>query len=269
MRLQSKICLVTGGGSGIGEAICRRFAQEGALVGVLDIDMNAALRVANSLDGAVALSCDVASSSSVNQAFTRALEKLGRIDVVVNNAGMVGREYTRHVQRRIRQLSELRDHGKTLSALRVTEELTDEEWDRMVTTHLNGTFYCSRAAMRAMDRVGGGVIINMASINGIDGGHVNPHYAAVKAGIIGFTRALSKEAIVQGIRVNVLAPGFVETPLRHTIDPLIQQWQIAATPIGRAALPEEIANAALFLASDESSYFVGQTLSPNGGYLTV
>lgn len=269
MRLKSKICLVTGGGSGIGEAVCRRFAQEGGIVGVLDIDMDAATRVADSLEGAIALSCDVASSSSVDRAFTQALERLGRIDVVVNNAGMVGKEYARHVLRRIRQLSELRDHGETRTPLRVTQELTDEEWGRMVAVHLNGTFYCSRAAMRAMDGKGGGAIINMASINGIDGGHVNPHYSAVKAGIIGFTRALSKEAIVQGIRVNVLAPGFVETPLRHTIDPLIQQWQIAATPIGRPAQAREIADAALFLASDESSYFVGQTLSPNGGYLTV
>jgi len=269
MKLKDQVCVVTGGGSGIGEAICLTFAREGGRVVVMDVDLESARRVAASVADGLALACDVADARSVDAAFAETVRLWGRVDVLVNNAGIVGKdEYRRAQVARELQLKELRDAGVVSTPLRATVQLSDEEWRRMLAIHLDGTFYCTRAALTDMERRGRGVIVNMSSINGLDGGLGNPHYAAAKAGILGFTKAVAKEAIVQGIRVNAVAPGFVETPIRESITPAVQRAQIAATPIGRAASAAEIAAAVLFLACDDASYFVGQTLSPNGGYLT-
>ncbi|WP_321794682.1 SDR family oxidoreductase [Caballeronia sp. J97] len=269
MRLKNKVCVVTGGGSGIGAAICRAFAQEGALVAVADVDNAAAANMATSLEGAFAVTCDVSNSEAVERAFGEILNKYGQIDVLVNNAGILGNtEYKRALAVREIQLQELAETGRITTTEISAIHLTDDQWSRMLAIHLNGTFYCSRAALRAMRVRRSGAIINMSSINGIDGGQANAHYAAAKAGVLGFTRAVAKEAITEGIRVNAIAPGFTETPLRDAIPSAIQKAQVRATPIGRPGTAEEIAAAAVFLASDESSYFVGQTLSPNGGYLT-
>lgn len=268
MRLRNKVCVVTGGASGIGEAICRAYDREGAKVAVLDVDVQGAQRVAGELRDAVGVMCDVADPASVDQAFAEIQGIWDVVDVLVNNAGIVGKdEYCRAQIAREVQLQQQRD-GEPLTPLRATIQLTNEQWQRMLAIHLNGTFYCSRAALRLMEKTQRGVIINMSSINGIDGGMGNPHYAAAKAGVLGFTRAMAKEVIQQGVRVNAIAPGFVETPIRETISPAIQRSQVAATPIGRPGTADEIAAAAVFLACDESSYFVGQTLSPNGGYIT-
>jgi len=269
MRLKDRVCVVTGGGSGIGEAICRSYDREGARVAIVDVDLAAAGRVAESLACAIAVQCDVGDPAAVRRAFADVIARFGHVDVLVNNAGIVGKdEYQRTLESRELQINELRETGAIKTPLRAAVQLTDEQWRRMMAIHLDGTFYCTRAVLEDMEKRGQGVIVNMSSINGIDGGLGNPHYAAAKAGILGFTRAVAKEVIAQGIRVNAVAPGFVDTPLRETIAAVIQRAQVAATPIGRAATAEEIANAVLFLTTDESSYFVGQTLSPNGGYIT-
>ena len=144
--------------------------------------------------------------------------------------------------------------------------LTDEEWRLVMSVHLDGTFYSSRAAARSMGPRGSGVIVNMASVCGIEGCAGHPHYSAAKAAILGFTRATAKELIVQGIRVNAIAPGFIDTggaldAGRHP--------QVARTPAGRLGTPDEVAATVAFLASDDAAYYVGATLSPNGGLVTV
>ncbi|MBU9477678.1 SDR family NAD(P)-dependent oxidoreductase [Burkholderia multivorans] len=270
MRLDDKVCVVTGGASGIGEAIIRAFAAAGARTVIMDVNLDQGLRLHEEVPGSSFVACNVADSAAVDKAFATIATEFGSIDVLVNNAGIVGKdEYQRVQSRREQQFAELTRDGKVETPLRATVNLTDDQWHAMLAVHLNGTFFCTRAALRHMELQRSGAIVNISSINGIDGGNGNPHYSAAKAGILGFTRAVAKDVIGQGIRVNAVAPGFIDTPLRDSISPSIQRAQIAATPIGRAARAEEVAQAVLFLATDASSYIVGQTLSPNGGYLTV
>lgn len=268
MRLKDKVCVVPGGASGIGEATCHAFDQEGPRVAILDINLERSVRVASTLNNSFAIRCDVSDSKAVDEAFKQVITRWSGVDVLVNNAGIVGKDGYSRAQATGEAQFEEQKMGKVLTPLRVTVNLTDAQWEQMIAVHLHGTFYCTRAALRSMDRQRSGAIVNMSSIDGIDGGQGNPQYAAAKVGILGSTRSLAKEAIFQGIRVNVIAPGFIETPLRATIRPAIQKTQMAGTPIGRPGTSDEVAATAVFLACDESSYFAGQTLSPSGGYIT-
>src|SRR5262249_15516541 len=144
--------------------------------------------------------------------------------------------------------------------------MSDSQWRRTLSVHLDGTFYCTREALRVMQPNGSGKIINMASIAGITGILASPDYSAAKAGIIGLTKAVAREVIGSGVYVNAIAPGYVETPLLDVFTPTMKQLTIMQTPIQRLGRPEEIASAVVYLASDESSFIVGQVLSPNGGY---
>ncbi len=268
MKLKGKVALVTGGGSGIGEAICRSFSEEGAQVAVLDVNRQAAELTAKLVDG-VALVADVADSAAVDAAIADLESRLGPLDLLVNNAGILGRsEVERLTPRFEQQIAESATGGIT-TPLEMTTSLTDEEWRRMLSVHLDGTFYCTRAALRSMTVRGAGVIINVASICGIEGCTGAPHYSAAKAGILGFTRAVAKEVIVQGVRVNAIAPGYIDTPMVGQLSETIRAATVLQTPSGRLGLPAEIASLAVYLASDDAAFFVGATLSPNGGYVTV
>jgi 3-oxoacyl-[acyl-carrier protein] reductase len=159
--------------------------------------------------------------------------------------------------------------GRVQTPLDALVRLTDDEWRRLLAVHLDGTFFCTRAAARLMAPRGSGVIVNMASVCGIEGCTGHPHYSAAKAGILGFTRAVAKELIVEGVRVNAVAPGHVDTgTLKDTLD---ESRRVIAnrTPAGRLARPEEIAATVAFLASDDAAYYVGATLGPNGGLVTA
>jgi len=238
------IAVVTGGGSGIGEAICLRLARDGASVAVLDVDLGAA-RLTAELVGGIAVEADVSESASVDAALRQAEADLGPVDVWVNNAGIQA------------------------SGEAGLMRLADEEWRRMLAVHLDGTFHGTRAAARSMASRGAGSIVNIASVCGIEGCTGYPHYSAAKAGILGFTRAVAKELAVQGIRVNAVAPGFVDTAASEAIDSPLRQAQRERTPLGRFGRPEEIAATVAFLASEDAAFFVGETLSPNGGIVTV
>jgi 3-oxoacyl-[acyl-carrier protein] reductase len=147
--------------------------------------------------------------------------------------------------------------------------LQDDEWRRMLAIHLDGTFYCTRAAVRFMAPRGGGAVVNMSSVCGLEGCTGHPHYSAAKAAILGFTKSAAKELIVQGIRINAVAPGHVGT---STLQGEISEERQAianSTPAGRLADPDEIAATVAFLASEDASYFVGAVLSPNGGLVTA
>jgi 3-oxoacyl-[acyl-carrier protein] reductase len=269
MSLGGKVAVVTGGGSGIGEAICLRFAREGARVAVLDVNEQAAALTAE-LAGGVAVQADVSDSAFVDCALERAEAELGPVDVWVNNAGIpASAQAERVVPRLEHQLDEAAAGGRVETALDALVRLPDEEWRRMLAVHLDGTFYGTRAAARSMAGRGGGSIVNMASICGLDGCAGYPHYSAAKAGILGFTRAVAKELAVQGIRVNAVAPGFVDAPTADLQGGRVRTALRLRTPLGRFATSEEVAAAVAFLAGDDSAYFVGQTLSPNGGLVTA
>jgi 3-oxoacyl-[acyl-carrier protein] reductase len=270
MSSNGGVAVVTGGGAGIGRAISLRLAKDGARIAVLDIRQESAEETLRLAGGeGLALVCDVSDSSSVDDTFARVESELGAVEVLVNNAGAVSVEHLRRVTPRLERQQVEAAEGAVTTPLDALVRLGDDEWRRMLAIHLDGTFYCSRAAVRAMAPRGRGVIVNMASICGLEGCTGHPHYSAAKAGILGFTKAAAKELIVQGIRINAVAPGHVgTTTLRGEISE--QRRQIAAsTPAGRLADPEEIAGTVAFLVSEDAGYFVGAVLSPNGGLVTA
>jgi NAD(P)-dependent dehydrogenase (short-subunit alcohol dehydrogenase family) len=150
----------------------------------------------------------------------------------------------------------------------ITQQMTDETWHRMIGIHLNGTFFCTREALRLMSRQNRGVIINMSSVAALMGLESVPHYSAAKGGILSFTRAVAREVGSRGIRVNAICPGFIDTPMTAGMSPLMRMAVVSRTPLGRWAEPREVATVALFLASDDSGFVTGQWLSPNGGLFT-
>ncbi|HWH19912.1 MAG TPA: SDR family NAD(P)-dependent oxidoreductase [Solirubrobacterales bacterium] len=270
MRLDGKVAAVTGGGSGIGEATCVRLAEEGAKVAVLDIDEGAAALTAKLAGEGVAIPCDVTDSGAVDAALARLEAELGPVDIWVNNAGIAGGEESENTNPRAEaQLAELAESGEIRTPLEGLVRMSDEDWRRMLSVHLDGTFHGTRAAARSMAARETGAIVNVASICGIEGCTGHPHYSAAKGGILAFTRTVAKELIQQNVRVNAVAPGFVDTQLvgGSLTPPLIEMVRVQ-TPQGRLGRPDEIAATIAFLASDDASFFVGDTVSPNGGFVT-
>ncbi len=268
MTLKGKIAAVTGGGAGIGEAICRRLAAEGALVAVLDISRPSAERTAEAIGG-LALELDVTDSGAVDAGVEWIERELGPLAILVNNAGAVALDHVKRIAPLLERQREEHRSGPATTPLDALTRLTDEEWRLLLSVHLDGTFYCTRAAARAMAPRRSGVIVNMASVCGIEGCVGHPHYSAAKAGILGFTRSVAQELIVQGIRVNAVAPGFIDTQRLKGNLGRRRQAELERTPAGRLGTPEEVAATVAFLASDDAAYFVGATLSPNGGLLTA
>lgn len=270
-RFVDQVVLVTGAASGIGAAITAKFAAEGAKVALLDVDLERASSVASTLPGAIALECDVSSSTSVNSAVDTVIERFGRIDVAVNNAGIAGTldEVRRRSAVMERYTSELLENLATPAVpINITIQMSDEDWRRMQAIHVDGTFYVTRRVLPSMLAQRHGSIINISSICGIMGCVGTPSYSAAKAAIIGFTRAVAKEVANQGVRVNVVAPGFIDTGLSPVRSSSERALTVAGTPVGRLGTAEEVAAAVAFLASDDASYFVGAVISPNGGALT-
>jgi 3-oxoacyl-[acyl-carrier protein] reductase len=269
MRFDGKVAAITGGGSGIGAAICERFAAEGAMVAVLDLAVDRAQDIASPLSGAAAFSCDVSNAAAVEEALTQVESELGPLDVMVNNAGALAMDHVARVTPLVEKQQAEALEGKVTTPLDALVRLTDDEWRFVLSVHLDGTFYGTRAAVRRMAPRGSGVIINMASICGIQGCTGHPHYSAAKAGVLGFTKATAKEVIVQGIRVNAVAPGFIDTSRTRAQVGAARNVNVASTPAGRLGTAEEIAATVAFLASDDASFFVGATISPNGGLVTA
>ena len=269
-RFGGSVAAVTGGGSGIGAAICRRLAAEGAHVAVLDLSFDSAARTAESIGTGLPVEVDISDSHRVDAAVARVERELGPLEVLVNNAGAVALDHVQRITPLLeRQRAELAADGYATTPLDALSRLTDEEWRLVLSVHLDGTFHGTRAAARVMAARGGGAIVNMASICGIEGCTGHPHYSAAKAGILGFTRSVAKELIVSGIRVNAVAPGFIDTARLKSRLGSGRQAELARIPAGRLGTPEEVAATVAFLASEEAGYFVGATLSPNGGLLTA
>jgi 3-oxoacyl-[acyl-carrier protein] reductase len=233
MRLKDKICIVTGAAQGIGAATCAKFAAEGAVVIGCD-------RRAEMLSEAYERhEVDVTDRVAVDMMVAAVLERHGRIDVLVNNAGI------------------------TKDARLV--KMTLAQFDAVIDVNLRGVFHCSQAVAAAMIERGAGVILNASSVVGIYGNFGQTNYAASKFGVIGFTKTWSRELGPKGVRVNAVAPGFVETPILGTIPDKVLEHMREQIPLGRLARPEEIANVYAFLASDEASYINGAVIEVAGG----
>ncbi len=271
-RLAGKTALITGAARGLGAAIAERFVAEGARVIINDLSLSQAQATAERLGGH-ALACDVGDSAAVAAMFAQVPDLVGSLDILVNNAGISGLEGDNDARERIRRLA---DNAAKEAAgqppeypdqeLSSTLDVTDEDWHKMISVHMNGTFFCSREAMKIMlPRQTDGAIINLGSIMGTFGRGGGTAYCAAKAGILGFTRALAHELAPQQVRVNAIAPGWIHTDMTDPLEPM-HPMLMAQTPQARLGDTDDIAYAACYLASEEAKFVVGQTLSPNGGW---
>jgi len=269
MQLEGKVALVTGAGSGIGRAIALALAADGAMVALNDIRPEAAEAVAAELTArgsrALAVPADVADGRAALKMFTRVLTTWDTLDILVNNAGAVF--MAPHVVAAFEALAgEVLAGGRPSSALDATATMEDGAWRRTLAVHLDGTFHCTREALKVMQARRRGKILNMASVAGTSGLAGAPDYSAAKGGIIAFTKSVAREVAHLSIQVNALAPGFVDTPLLEALSPTMRATALAQTPLGRLGTVEEIAAAARYLVSPDADFVTGQILSPNGGY---
>ena len=240
--LTGRIAVVTGGAQGLGLAIAQRFVDEGARVVLGDVNLEATQSTADALGGAEvarAVRCDVTSAEQVEALVATAVEQFGGLDVMVNNAGI-----TRDATMR---------------------KMTEEQFDQVIAVHLKGTWNGLRAASAVMRENKRGAIVNMSSISGKVGMIGQTNYSAAKAGIVGMTKAASKELAYLGVRVNAIQPGLIRSAMTEAMPQHIWDSKVAEVPMGRAGEPDEVANVALFLASDLSSYMTGTVLEVTGG----
>jgi NAD(P)-dependent dehydrogenase (short-subunit alcohol dehydrogenase family) len=244
-QFENTVAMVTGAGSGIGAAIAKRFSEEGANVVVGDIDEDAARKIADEIkaDGgtAAAVRQDVGDPISVEKSIDVALDKFERLDVAVNNAGITG------------DLAPLAEYSL-------------EGWDKVIAVNLSSVFYGMKYQIPAMLRSGGGSIVNIASILGSVAARDSSGYNAAKHGVVGLTKTAALEYAKDGVRVNAIGPGYIDTPLLRALDKDVYNGLVDLHPIGRLGRPEEVAELALFLASDRASFLTGSYHVVDGGY---
>jgi len=242
--LSGKVACVTGGGRGIGRAIALTLGQAGASVACVDVNGPAAEAVAEEIRAlgkaqAIGLACDVTNSEQVSQTVESAVEKLGGLHILVNNAGIT------------------RD-GLLL-------RMKDDQWDAVINVNLRGTFLFTRAAAKYLIRAGGARIINIASISGLMGNPGQANYSASKAGVIGLTRTVAKELASRQVTVNAVAPGFIATEMAQALGEATLEEIKKRTPLGRLGDPQDVADLVLFLASDAASFITGTVIRVDGG----
>ncbi|MDI6763947.1 MAG: 3-oxoacyl-[acyl-carrier-protein] reductase [Thermodesulfobacteriota bacterium] len=243
MELAGKVALVTGAAQGIGKAIALLLAKNGAGVVVSDINLEKAQETANEIQGmgrrSFAIKVNVADLKDVERMVEAIVEQFGRIDILVNNAGIT------------------RD--------RLILRMTEEDWDAVLDVNLKGTFNCTKAAIRYMSKQKSGKIVSIASVSGEMGNPGQANYAASKAGVIGFTKTIAREFAGRGINVNAIAPGYIQTPMTDAVPEKAKEELKRMIPMERLGQPEDVAQAVLFLVSENSSYITGQVLNVNGG----
>lgn len=248
MRLIDKVALITGGAAGIGKATAKRFLEEGARVIICDVDQNAGEIVVEQLGGKLSFDViDVADRKAVQNWVEGIIAKFGRIDILVNNAGVL----------RDNQLVRVKD-GE------LVKQMPEADFDLVIAVNLKGVFNCTQAVAPYMIKQGEGVILNATSIVGLDGNFGQTNYVATKAGVVGMTKVWARELGRYNIRVNAVAPGFILTEMVKQMPEKILEGMVARTPMRRMGQPEDIANAYLFLSSDEASFISGTTLRVDG-----
>ncbi|MFP3356907.1 3-oxoacyl-[acyl-carrier-protein] reductase [Planococcus citreus] len=243
-KLTGKTAIVTGASRGIGAAIARRFAEEGANIvvnysGSQDKAEAVVAEIEQAGGKAIAVKANVADADAVKVMADTAMKEFGSIDILVNNAGIT------------------RDN--------LMMRMKEDEWDDVINTNLKGVFLCTKAVTRQMMKQRAGRIVNIASIVGVMGNAGQANYVAAKAGVIGLTKTTARELASRGITANAVAPGFITTDMTEKLGDDVQSSMLAQIPLARFGAPEDVANAALFLASDEASYVTGQTLHLDGG----
>jgi 3-oxoacyl-[acyl-carrier protein] reductase len=247
--LKDRVVIVTGAAAGIGLATAIRFAEEGARVVAWDVNDADRERIAEKIGaGSTFDRVDVTDSTDVDRAVAAVVEKHGRVDVLVNNAGIL----------RDAQLIKWKDGA-------VTGTMTDDAFDKVIAVNLRGVFLCTRAVAPHMIRQGGGVILNASSVVGLYGNFGQTNYAATKAAVINMTGTWARELGRYKVRVNAVAPGFIATEMVQQMPPKVLENMVSHTPIGRMGEPRDIANAYVWLASDAASFVHGTTLSVDGG----
>jgi len=247
MRLQNKVALITGAGNGIGKQTALTFSREGAKVVVADINEDAGRKVVDEIlqsgGSATFEMVNVAETKDVVRMVENSVRTYGKIDILVNNAGIVA------------------------DARLVKMDL--EQWQRVIDINLKGVFLCGQAVAKVMEtNESGGVILNASSVVGLYGNFGQSNYVAAKAGVIGMTKTWARELGKKGIRVNAVAPGFIATDILQSIPEKVINMMVEKTPLGRMGKPQDIANAYLFLATDEASFITGAVLSVDGGIIT-
>ena len=269
-RLNGKVAVITGGAKGLGLSIAEKFHEEGCQIIICDILSSEANKVAKNLKGK-SFELDVSDSKQVLDVFNDINYLYNKIDILVNNAGINGfenrpdiiEERNRINKAQIREYSE----NKTIDThFDVTVNMSDFDWFKMINTHLSGTFFCTREALKIMNKYNSGSIINMGSVLGITGGPSSPHYSAAKGGILAYTRALARELASRNIRVNSIAPGYIDTDMTNHLG-YVKELIKSQTPMKKFGVSQDIAWAAVYLASDEAKFMTGQTISPNGGFV--
>ena len=244
MRLKDKVAVITGGGQGIGRTIAETYAAQGAKLALWDVNEETVKRTADELKAkfnveTMGAKVDVTKFEDVESGMKRVVDTFGRIDILVNNAGIT----------------------KDNLVLR----MSDAEWDAVLAVNLKGPFNCTKAVFSPMRKAGGGRIINIASIVGLMGNAGQANYSSSKGGLIAMTKTCAREFSKKNILVNAIAPGFIRTAMTDKLSDEVKKTLAAQIPLERLGEPQDVANAALFLASDESSYVTGQVLSVNGG----
>ena len=243
MRLKDRVALITGGDRGIGYATAEVFKREGARVVVVDVDAEAVRTAAESLgDGATGMVMDVTDRTSVEQGVRKIVDEMGGIDILVNNAGIIKDVHL--------------------------SKMEESDFDAVVSVNLKGVFNTTQCVTKYMVEKGSGVVLNASSVVALYGNFGQTNYVATKAGVIGMTKTWSRELGKKGIRVNAVAPGFIKTRMTQDIPDKIMTKLENMVPMRRMGEPVEIANAYLFLASDEASYINGHVLSVDGGVTT-
>jgi len=250
--LRGKVVVITGAGAGIGRATALRFAQEGARIAAWDVSAKAAAQLESAIKWKGGEShfqaVDVTEASAIESAAAAVVDKWNRIDILINNAGIV----------RDAQLVKWNGGGPE-------SIMSEETWDAVIGVNLKGVFLCTRAVVPHMIKAGGGVILCAASVVGLLGNFGQTNYVASKAGVIGMTRTWARELGKHKIRVNAVAPGFIATDMVRAMPEKILQGMIARTPLGRMGTPEDVANAYVWLASDQASFIHGAVISVDGG----